>query len=88
MNKKLAQRIHTKRRAAERYGLSLTTLQLKVLERQIREGRALLIERQSLTRALWLVDHEGQKIRVIHHKGRGIVTALPMPAAVAAEVQC
>lgn len=77
MNKKLAQRIHAKRRTAERYGFSLTTLQLKVLERQIREGRALLVKRQSLARTLWVVDHEGQKIRVVYHKGRGIVTALP-----------
>jgi hypothetical protein len=77
VNKKLSQRVHAKRRAAERFGLTLTTVQLKAMERQIREGTALVVSRTSNSRSTWIVLHEAMQLRVVYHRGRGIVTILP-----------
>lgn len=50
------QRRHALQRAAERYGLNLTRLEFDGLIRDIQEGRAKLVERQSNRVALYEVE--------------------------------
>ena len=77
-SKKKAQNIHAKRRAIERYGLSLNKFALKEMVRQIQSGKAQFLERSSIRVTKWLVKHEGQMIPVVYdNKSHTVVTFLP-----------
>ncbi len=79
MDKLRAERVHAKKRALERFGVTLNRHQLRSVVESIRSGRALFLERQSLARTLWLVDLLGQPARAVYGKSRGeIVTFLPV----------
>lgn len=54
--KHIAQRIHAKKRAKERYGVDFTTSDLKNLIDKIQNRKALLIEKQSLRLSVFKVD--------------------------------
>jgi hypothetical protein len=78
VNKVRAQRVHAKRRAHARYGLTLNRRDLRAIVDQIQRGRARLIERQSNRLTLWIVTLRGQRTRVVYDAHRhSVVTFLP-----------
>ncbi len=77
-SKKAAQRAHAKRRARERYGLSMTRATFGSLIQKIQSGKATFLQRKSLRVSEWIVSYEGAEMRVIYdNKRKTIVTCLP-----------
>ena len=80
LTKAQSERIHTKRRAAQRFGLLLSREDLNGLVAQIhcRMPCATFLERQSLSRSLWEVDLRGNRAVAVYDKKRKtIVTVWP-----------
>lgn len=76
--KKLAQRAHAKRRAKQRYGLTLNRHELRQVVLQIQEGRAKQIEKQGNGKFVFEVTYEGMVIPVVYDKTtKNVVTFLP-----------
>lgn len=76
MSKKIAQRIHAKRRAAERYGLALNKEQYDQMNELARS--ATVLERQSNRLTIRRIVMDGSPIRVVYDASRHqIVTFLP-----------
>lgn len=69
------QRVHAQRRAKQRYGVELSTRQIKEMARLIRASsdEAELIAKQSLSRKLYRVRYEGNTYNVIYDKKRSTV---------------
>lgn len=68
---------HFKLRIAQRYGISLGNRYAE-LNRQIQQGRATFIARESGTRTHWRIMVDGRSVLVVYNKALGgIVTALP-----------
>lgn len=71
-------RSHAKRRAAERYGIFLGKEEQGRIVKDIQEGKATLLEKQSLRVSVWEVKVEGKIIPVCFDKKRqAIITCLP-----------
>lgn len=69
---------HTKGRLAERYGIALNRKLHDHLVHLIQIGKCTLLERETHSRSLYLVEVASQKVPVIYsHSQRRIVTALP-----------
>jgi hypothetical protein len=84
VNKVRAQRVHAKRRAYERYGLTLNRLDLRGMVQQIQGGRAVFVERESLRLTRWIVVVHDLHVTVVFDAQRhAIVTCLPLCDAVA-----
>jgi len=66
---------HAKKRAFERYGLSLSSDDWERLNRQVVNGKGLLLLSESNNRTHWLL--EDQYIVVYEKSRKGIVTFLP-----------
>ena len=80
MTKAQAQRLHAKRRADERYGLTLNRAALEAMAREIRAGRSTPLGRQTHRTSLHLVTVDGETVRVVYDRNRKtIVTCLPRP---------
>lgn len=78
MEKKLAQRVHAKRRAEQRYGISMNRDSLRQLIVQIQAGKARVLERQSLRVSVLELCIDGNPIPLVYdHKRKTIVTFLP-----------
>jgi hypothetical protein len=78
LSKKAAQRAHARRRARERYGVSLTKPSFHAIVQQIQNGKATFLGRTSLRVTEWIVPFEGAKLRVVYdRKRKTIVTCLP-----------
>jgi hypothetical protein len=72
---------HTKRRAEERYGISLNKDDRRSINQKIQTNQAEYVGRSSNTRSLWKVEHEGQTLNVVYDKLRHTcATALPQNA--------
>lgn len=72
-------RRHARRRADTRYGLDLSRKELDEIVRAIQHNEGEFIEKQSLTRTLWLVNVKGQPCRVVYdRKRKAVVTFLPL----------
>jgi hypothetical protein len=83
LTKAQSERIHTKRRAAQRFGLRLTREDLNGLVAQIQRNSpsATFLERQSVSKSLWEVDLRGQRAVAVYDKKRKtIVTVWPAGA--------
>ena len=78
-SKKVSQRIHAKRRCWSRYGLELTSRQIKEIVRQVQEqDDAVFITRHSNTRTIWRVNYSGKRLIVVYdNKRQNIATFLP-----------
>lgn len=74
-SKHVAQRIHAKRRAQQRYGLTLNRQQMRELVAQIQNGKGIFLERQSLRVTLWRVEFEGRKCKVVYDSRRGVIVS-------------
>lgn len=75
--KRLAQRVHAKRRAEERYGLVVNKDTRRKLLECIWNGRTTFVMKQSLRVSVFDVEFEGETYRVVYDKIRKeIVTFL------------
>jgi len=78
MNKKKAERIHSKRRAKERYNLDLTQDIRDRLRGKIKKQKGKFLYRKSLRVSVWEVEHENKLYKIVYDKLRKeIVTFLP-----------
>lgn len=78
MNKRIAQRIHAKRRASERYGLTLNRHEMRGIVTQIRRGKAKFLSRESNRLTHWIAKIHGNDTRIVYDSERHtIVTFLP-----------
>jgi len=76
--KRINQRKHAKQRAAERYGLELNRKDLADMSRDIKCGKASLIEQTSNRVGVYLLYKDGRMFKVVYDKKRDtIVTFLP-----------
>lgn len=79
MKTKQARNIHAKRRLEERYGLNINRWQLRDMNLQIQSGKAQFIERQSNSRTVWRVQHEGRELFAVYHSGTNSIVTFLMP---------
>lgn len=74
--------IHIQRRLRERYGLLLTTEEMKKLEERVRQRDGILSRKHSEKQPgeVWLVQVEGQTVRLVYDRvgTSRLVTALPL----------
>ncbi len=78
-SKKKAQRRHAGRRAAERYGMKWNREKNAQVRSQIKRGTAVLVERQSLRVGIYLVEIDGQQVKVAWDKNRAeVASVLPL----------
>jgi hypothetical protein len=78
-NKSQGERIHAKKRALERYGLVLTTADLRVLVSQIQSNGAKLVEDQSLRVGVFMLTAREKEVLVAYdRKRKEIITFLDM----------
>ncbi len=69
---------HAGLRAAQRYGICFGEAENQNAVRQIQQGKAVLIERQSLRVSVWKVTIEGVEIPVCYdNRRKSIITCLP-----------
>lgn len=69
---------HALKRAYERYDARLSPGDIEVMNRKIRANEGEHVERQSSTRTVWVVPHDGVKYAVVYNKALScIVTFLP-----------
>lgn len=74
-----AERFHTKRRLAERYGIDATSADIFQMAKRIAHGEAQFLERQSRDVARWRLEYRGVPIRLVFDsRRRSILTALPL----------
>lgn len=70
-------RNHTKKRANQRFGLSLTTQDTRLIRQLIRDGKSEFVSRTSLDRSLHRVTYQGEVMIVVYSKRHSeIVTVL------------
>ena len=82
LTKKQAQQVHARRRAYERYGLTLTKKKRLRAIADIQAGRATLVEKQSLARSVWQVQIDNRPVTVVYDRTRKtLVTVLPPKGA-------
>lgn len=77
--KRQCEAIHAKRRALERYGVEMTSADLRAIVTGIQEQKAHFVERQSHRISIFIVKYGGQLMRVVYDRLRQqIVSFLPM----------
>lgn len=80
MQKQIAQRLHAKRRAFERYGIEVSGKGLRSLEADIRNGRAQFVARKTHRISIWRVGLNGAYL-VAYDKNRGRIASFLPPDA-------
>lgn len=79
LTKTASERIHTKRRALERFGIKLTTQDIKRIVREIQSGKWPFISRDSARVSKWRVRLGENDVCVVYDKNRkNLVTVMPM----------
>ena len=74
-------RRHARQRAFQRFGTNLSDSDLRRLEKRIRNGEGIQLEKQTNTRSKIAIDLDGQTVPVIYSKSQNaIVTVLPEEA--------
>jgi hypothetical protein len=74
-----SQRAHAKRRAEERYGLTLNRKDFEEVVQTIQRGGAKFLERQSRRVSIWKLVCQGTWIKVVYDNRRQtIASVLPM----------
>lgn len=72
---------HAKKRAEERYGLSLNHDQRREIVGMIQSNQAEFVGKQSNNRTLWRVQYQEQSLNVVYDKARNAMcTVLPKEA--------
>ncbi|CAH0348160.1 hypothetical protein [Aquabacterium sp. CECT 9606] len=73
-----AERSHTKRRLAERYGLHVSSDDIFQMAKAIAHGQGTLIAHQNRRVDHWQLVYQGQPLRLVFDRlRRSIITALP-----------
>lgn len=76
-SKKRAQQRHARQRFRERFGIELKPHVAQAIIRGIRDGKAKLVERQSLRVVVYRVSIEGKEMDIVYDRTRKtVVTAL------------
>lgn len=79
MSKKMAEKIHAKRRAKERYDLELNRHSLKDLVKLVQSCTGIFIRKKSNRVSNWLINYQGKDLLVSYDKIRKtIITFLPL----------
>jgi hypothetical protein len=74
--------VHAKKRAEERYGVSLNKEARREIVQLIQTNQAKFVGKQSNTRTLWQVNYQNQNFNVVYDKARSsMCTVLPKEAA-------
>jgi hypothetical protein len=72
---------HLRKRAEQRYGLSLGKEAVREINSKIQNNQAEFVERQSYSRSLWKVEHGGQVLNVVYNNNlHTACTVLPRNA--------
>jgi len=72
---------HAKRRAEERYGLTLNNEARREIVKKIKANQAEFVGKTSNNRSLWRVIHQNEPLNVVYDKARGAMcTVLPKEA--------
>jgi hypothetical protein len=79
LTKRQAERIHAKRRAKERFNMELTPEMRDKIIGKIRQGKAILVERQSLRTSKYMLVVSDQLVLVIYDKNRHEIVTLLEP---------
>ena len=78
VTKRHAERIHAKRRASQRYGITLNKYQYREISKMIMKGQEFVLSRPSLARTIYLIEYMGKQMKVVYDKKRHqVVTFLP-----------
>ena len=78
MTKNKCQNMHFKQRVRERYGLEINSHDRFDMLRQVQSGRATFVDKQSLSRTIFIVNVKNTDIKVVYDKTRKTFrTALP-----------
>jgi len=78
VNKKRALRVHAKRRAKVRYGLTINKFKRRQIIYLIQGGKSKLLKKHSQRVSEWETVFEGKKLRLLYDKKRKeIITFLP-----------
>ncbi len=79
LTKRQCEAIHSKRRALERYNLSLNRHDLRDIVSMITNNQATFLLKESNTRSHWLVVYKEKKLKLVYDKPRKmIITFLPL----------
>jgi len=70
---------HTKRRAAERFGVALTKPAYYQIIQDIQKGRAVFLQRQSNSVSIWQVTVEGELMVAFYDKRRKAIKTVITP---------
>jgi len=77
-SKKYAQREHAKRRALQRFGLTISSEDLKQIVKDIQDQKARFLRRESTRITVWEIDFRNKNLTVVYdNKRKEIVTFLP-----------
>lgn len=81
MNKISSEKSHFRRRMLDRYGLTITSKDFKLIKQIVRGSKYISYEKQTCSRALCLIDLQGVIVYIIWDRKRGVpITALPRKA--------
>lgn len=88
MTKTESERIHTKRRALERFGITLTTLDIKRIVKNIQDSKYEFLCRDSHRVSKWKVDLNGQTVCAVYDRDRkNLITVMPMSYVIMDQMQ-
>lgn len=80
MNAKRRQQFrHAKRRANERFGIHLDQNSECQMVKQIQNGQAKLLDRQSQRISVWGIEIQGQKVAVVYDNVRKAIVTFMYP---------
>jgi hypothetical protein len=80
-NKKTVRHLkaHARRRAMQRFGMTLTTDQMREVVRDIQSSRAIFVDRQSNIVTRWVVHVQGRWVATVYDSARGMIrTVMPV----------
>lgn len=70
---------HVKRRGMERFGIFLSKRDQQQIIRIIREGKAILLRKESNTKSHYKIEYEGILMRVVYTKAhKCLLTVIPL----------
>lgn len=80
--------VHVGRRAMERFGLELTTVDQDIICNMICGEKATFVRRESHRVTVWDVTYNGANMRVCYDKERGqLITVIPSPSSAVKEAE-
>ena len=79
LSKKHANEAHTKRRAKQRLGMNMNTVDIRLICQKIRNGETKHLERTSNTRMIHEVEYKDRRFAAVYDKNtHTLVTVMPL----------